>query len=517
MTELERFTALSQELLNPEQPIHVGMLIKRAASKWPEQPAVICQDQVLTYSNLYRQACAFAQVLKERGVQPDDRVLLYWENSLEFFVAYWGIWQTGAVVAPLNVFLHEKELVHIIQDAQPKALVISDTLHAQLSSQALDPKLNLLTNADLQTAAQAALLPTVVSNCTVVERNIDNLAALLYTSGTTGFPKGVMLNSRTIITNAIQGISRFDTRAGDSVYSALPLFHSFPQNVCVWSTTIIGAASIIVPKVERNLLIDAFKYKPTFVIAVPALYGLFCRMKNVPFGPVRYFFSGGDALPDRIREAFELVYKRKLCNGYGLTETGPYIAVDLDDYTQVTNTVGRPFIGISYSLRDSSTGHEVEPGSVGVLWVKGDNVMLGYYNAPEATQAVLQDGWLNTGDLARIDTNGKIVLVGRERDLISNKGLKIYPQEVENILLSHEEVIHAAVIGVEENYEEVPIALVSSKTTTPDQLAQELKALCARSLAAYKVPRRIIVRKELPVTATGKVNKKQLKAEYTQP
>ena len=282
----------------------------------------------------------------------------------------------------------------------------------------------------------------------------------------------------------------------------------------MWSTTVVGATAVIVPKIERKTIIKGIAHAPTLIVAYSCSYGLFCLLRSLRFPRVKYFFAGGDALSDKIRSAFALIYKRKICNGYGLTETSPFISVDIDDYSKPTSNVGEPFIGMQCSIR-SEQGKEQKQGKIGTLWVQGANVMLGYYNAPEATAAIVHEGWLNTGDLAYRDAVGKIVLVGRERDLISNKGLKIYPQEVENILLSHPQILQAAVIGIREDEEEIPVAFVATKGTHDDALIVELRALCVRNLAGYKIPRRFYLRNELPTTATGKVDKKVLKLSYS--
>jgi long-chain acyl-CoA synthetase len=489
--------------------IHVGLLLERAARMWPERTAVICDDQSITYQELYRRALLCADLLRTVGVKPDNRVLIWYENSLDFFIAYFAIWQVGAVVAPLNIFLQEAEFEHILHDAQPAAIIISDARRAALRTVTLSA-IPVISSVDI---AQTADSNITSLNFTTPERDLDQLAALLYTSGTTGFPKGVMLSSRNIVTNALQAIARINGTSDHKVYCALPLFHSLPQNTCVWSNTILGSTAIIISKIERRLLLQGFAHNPDIIVAVPALYGLFALMKNLPLERVSYFVAGGDALSNKIRMAFELVYRRKICNGYGLTETTPFIAVDLDDYTQPTSCVGKPFVGISCEIRDDA-GRVLPAGEIGTLWVSGDNIMLGYYKAPEATAHVLQDGWLQTGDLAYINHDHKIVLVGRERDLIIQKGVKIYPQEVENTLLSHTEVMQAAVIGVQSGDGEIPVAFIGSRTDHPDVLKQELKEFCMQKLSFYKVPREIIILRELPATSTGKVDKKKLKAEY---
>ncbi len=507
MTEKQRFDQLYQSLTINGELIDVNALLQHAAQKWPTNTILICNDESITYGELYKRSLKMANQLTSLGVKPGDRVIIYYENSIEFYIAYFGVWHAGAIVAPLNVFLQEAELLHIIDDAQPAVIIISPTLLEKLKSRPLDTFPPLISDIE-----KTGPLPDEFPKIVLPKRDQNDVAALLYTSGTTGFPKGVMLSSRNIIINTIQGIARFDVGPQDKVFCPLPLFHSLPQNTCVWANTVVGSTAIIIPKIDRTNLLRGIAHKPTMIVAVPALFGLFALMKTIDFGRVRYFISGGDALSDKIRSFFSLLYRRKLGNGYGLTETSPFICVDVDDYTQPTSTVGKPFIGISCSLRDEQ-GNEIPSGDIGTLWVKGDNIMLGYYNAPEATAKVLKDGWLNTGDLAYIDKNGKIVLAGRERDLISNKGVKIYPQEIENLLLSHSSVLQAGVVGFKENDEELPIAFVGSKEENQEALIKELEALCKRNLAFYKVPRRFIIKRELPVTATGKVDKKVLKKE----
>lgn len=504
-TAQQRYSKLYNSLSFDNQLIHVGLLLKRAANSWPEKTYVICNDEKISYKELYYRSTYLAKQLQSYGVKKNDRVIILWENSIEFYIAYFATWHIGAIVAPLNVFLTEYEVTHIIEDAEPSLILVSETQRDKIKSN----KKSVPIISEINRKTKVSLDHEIP----VVDRNLDDTAAILYTSGTTGFPKGVMLSSRNIIVNTIQGISHLEFSSEDSVFCALPLFHSLPQNTCLWSTAVIGATAIISPKIARKNLIEGLKYQPTVIVAVPALYGLFCKMRDIDFPNVRYFFSGGDALSDKIRSYFSLIYRRKLCNGYGLTETSPFICVDTDDYIQQTNTVGKSFVGIKCSIRNDKN-EELPQGSIGVLWVKGENVMQGYYKAPELTREVLKDGWFNTGDLAYVDENGKIVLAGREKDLIIHKGLNIYPQEIENILLSHPKVIHAGVIGIRENDEEFPIAFVASDEKKHEKLAEQLYELCKRNLAPYKIPTKFIIKKILPLTTTGKVDKKKLKEEY---
>lgn len=486
--------------------MYAGHLLQRAARQWPQNIALICQQDSITYKDLYFRSLLFGEKLKTIGIKKRDRIIIAYENSINFYIAYWAVWHLGAIVTPVNTLLHPKELEHIINDAQPTILIVSPKQHEKV--QALNITLPPIMGEE--TFDRTTPLPTTLPDIKLETLDNDEMAALLYTSGTTGMPKGVMLSSRNILTNLVQGASRLDVSTKDRAYCALPLFHSLTQNTCVWGPPLIGCSVILVPKIDRTSLVEGLTHQPTIMIGVPSLYGFFCRLRNAPFKNISHFFSGADALPDKIRLYFELIYQRKLCNGYGLTETSPVISFDLQDHLVPTNTVGKPVIGVQCQLRDED-GTILSQG-IGTLWIKGDNVMLGYYNAPEATQSVLVDGWLNTGDLAYIDEEGNIVICGREKDLVVNKGIKIYPQEVENILMSHPAVLMAALVGKPDKHGEIAIAFIMAKD--PSQtLAQELRDLCANNLAAYKIPHDFIIVNELPLTSTNKVDKKILRKQ----
>ena len=506
-SEKERFSILLQSLHYNGNLLFAGQLLQRAAQLFAERCAIICRGNSVTYAELYAQACAVSYVLHNAGIKPHDRICIWFENSIDFYSAYYGAWQCGAVVVPLNVFLQQRELAHIIQDASPSLMLVSKKLKEKLIELPHERVPLILTEDDFSYNG------SVDTNKEIPALDPDELAILLYTSGTTGLPKGVMLSSRNILVNMVQGAARFNARSDDRAYCPLPLFHSFAQVCVVWGSVFMGCSVILIPSITRRLLLEGLAHNPTIIIGVPALYGLFCMMKKLQFKAVRYFICGGDALPDRIREGFELLYRRRLCNGYGLTETSPLIALNIDDVLLPTNCVGKPVYNIEISLRDKS-GALVAQGSVGELLVKGANVMQGYFNAPQLTEQVLYNGWFCTGDLARLDEKGRIIIVGRVKDLIINKGMNIYPQEIENVLLLHEKIMRAAVIGVPtEKDGEVPHAYVQSKDLD-EQDEPQLIEWCRKHLAAYKVPRSVKVRKSLPLTSLAKVDKVRLKEEY---
>jgi long-chain acyl-CoA synthetase len=475
-------------------------MLYRAAHAWPSKTALLCGEEAISFSELYNSAAKLTKKLQNNVTSPQNIIVIMYENSISFYIAYWAAWQTGAIVAPLNTYLHENEVKITLNNAQPNLIL------ASLKQQKKLPE----TIGDAVMYDESHIIRTETEHAiTIPERDPHECRVILYTSGTTGTPKGVMLSSHNILTNVAQGTTCFEINHHERVYASLPLFHSFMQNACIWTPMLLGATTIVIPRVARHDLLTGLAHSPTIILGIPQLYGLFCKIAGATFPHVKLFISGGDALPDKIRMGFELLYRRKICNGYGLTETAPFLAVDGEGAAVPTSTIGRALPGIEVSIRDDKE-HTLAPNEIGVLWVKGDNIMLGYFNAPDATDAIIKNGWLNTGDLATIDDHGNIVLCGRAKDLIVHKGFNIYPQEIENVLMSHTDVIMAGVIGEIQNNEEIPVAYVASQKK-PETLIPELRELCKQHLAAYKIPRTFHVQTNLPTTSTGKVDKKSLK------
>lgn len=504
-SEQKRFNALYPKILHNGKIMHIGRLLQQAAQRLQDHTAIVFEDQQISYRTLYEHAVAVSRLLLQKGVKPGERVLLLLENSPEFYIGYFGITQVGAVVAPLNVFLKERELAHIITDAQPVLMITSKEFLPLLQSAGV-PLPEIVTDIH-------QLPRQNIGDFEPISLQPDDMAALLYTSGTTGLPKGVMLSSANIMINVLQGITRFELTHHDRIFAVLPLFHSFAQNTCVWSPMLIGCTVILVRKIDRRLIVQGMAQKPTVFLGVPALYGFLCLLKTVPTKTIRCFVSGGDAMPDRIRAAFELIYRRKICSGYGMTETSPFISGSMYEATMPTNSVGKPLIGIETQIRHQQGG-VVPQGTIGVLWLKGPNVMLGYYHEAAMTREVLVDGWLNTGDFAYQDREGNLVITGRLKDIIKHKGIIIYPPEIENVIMGHPNVLRVAVIGKDDEANgQVPIAFVQIKQDEAD-MSEALRQLCKKSLAAYKVPREFYCGvAELPLTATGKVDKKKLRAD----
>lgn len=505
--EAQLFKQFYDAIIRQEHIDYIGLILQRAAQLYPKSTALECSDKNMSYHDLYYHACQLSIKLKERGVKQNDRVLLLFENSIEFYVAYFGILQIGAIAVPVNTFLHERELVHIIKDAAPVLFICSSSRSEKLAefSASLPPMI------DEKSFELERHVPELLPPFEVARLAFDAMAVLLYTSGTTGFPKGVMLSSRNMLTNVMQLLARFGMIRQERVFAVLPLFHSFAQNICIWASIIMGCTVIVVPKIERRALLDGLERKPTIFLGVPALFGILSLLKTAPVDSVIYFISGGDALPDKIRAAFSLIYRRKICSGYGTTEASPVVSADLEDVTELTNCTGTVLEGISCAIRNEQ-GDDLPPNHIGQLWLKGDTIMLGYYNAPEINKEAFKNGWFATGDLAYFDDRNKLVITGRIKDLIINKGIKIYPQEVENIILLDPNVMLVGVIGIDDpDVGQVPIAYVQIRHKQ-EGIENALKELCMQHLASYKVPRQFICSLQaLPTTTTGKVDKKVLR------
>lgn len=513
--EAQAFKELKKTFSDSDGLCWPAKLLERAYQSWPDRHVVIAQQKKLTYRELFYLVVEHAQTLHKHGVGSGDRVLLICENSIEFFVAYLSAWHRGAVIVPINVFLHEKELAYIIADAKPKIIIASQQQQEKLqqaeknyATEQFPPVL------DVHSFTQQQVTNIETSEFFKAPRlSPETLCVLLYTSGTTGTPKGVMLSAKNVITNAMQAYARFllyDIKDNERFFCVLPLFHVFAQNTCIWLPLMLGASIVVVPKIDRKMILEGLAGKPTVFLGFPALFGLLCMIKTAPLESIKFFVSGADMLPDKIRSAFQLVYGRKICAGYGLTEASPVVAVNEDNEDALTMVVGRPLAGLECRVCDEY-GIAVPTGVVGILFIKGDNVMMGYFNAPQATAQVLSpDGWLNTGDLAYLSTDGKLAICGRNKDVIIHKGFNIYPAEIENILLRHPQVFKAAVIGkLDDDFGQIPVAYVATKQAG-ESLEKELKLLCGSNLASYKIPRTIICLEDLPMNATGKVDKKRL-------
>ncbi len=497
-------------------------MLEESARRYSDRVALIFERRRINYRKLTEAVSRLATGLLNLGIKPGEKIGILLSNSPEYVFSYFGILKTGAVTLPLNSFLKTEELRYILEDAGVKFLITSSDFlemvnQLRIRVKSLE-KIIIVGKTISGTVSFEELLASLPLKSGPVLLP-EEVAFLLYTSGTTGHPKGVMLTHQNLLSNALSCARAIRISKRDNFICLLPMFHSFTFTVCILIPLSVGGRVTIVAsvrpfkKVIRCILVN----RVTVLVGIPALYNLLADF-NLPrlfflfrfLNPLHFCISGAASLPVEVLARFEKEFRLPLLEGYGLTEASPVVSFNPLKGIRKPGSVGLPLPEIEVKVVDKN-GRRLLTGEVGELLVKGANVMKGYYNQPEETKEVLSEGWLATGDLAKIDRDGYIYIVDRKKDMVNVRGLNVYPREVEEVFYHHPAVAEVAVIGVkDEEKGEVPVAYVAlkegEKTTE-----KELLSFCRESIASYKVPRRIIFKASLPKTITGKILKKELR------
>jgi long-chain acyl-CoA synthetase len=514
------------------------------AQRFPHRVALEFLGRSLTYLELWREVEAFAKGLQEAGLRPGDRVAIMLPNSPQFVIAFYGTLLAGGVGVNVNPMYTPRELRHQLQDAGVQALVILDQLLPRYQEVKAEVPVRLLVRTGIQDYLpfpKNLLYPLMLrrkgqapkalegvpwraflkrGRPEPVAVDLDDLALLQYTGGTTGLAKGAMLTHRNLSSNALQVRAWIpDFREGEEVVlGAIPFFHVYGMTVAM-NLALLGAAKLVLlPRPEIGPIVEAIeKHRVTLFPGVPTLYVAFNNFPGIEkrdLKSVRACISGSAPLPLEVAERFEKLTGAKLVEGYGLTEASPVTHCNPLYGERRLGSVGLPLPGVDAKVVDEE-GKEVPLGEVGELIVKGPNVMKGYWNRPEETQKALKDGWLFTGDLARMDQDGYFYIVDRKKDMIIAGGYNIYPREVEEVLYGHEAVQEAAVVGVPDPYrgETVAAFIVLKEAYRGKVTEKDIEAFCRANLAAYKVPRIIQFRDSLPKSSVGKILKRELTKE----
>jgi long-chain acyl-CoA synthetase len=514
------------------------------AQRFPRRVALEFLGRSLTYRELWREVEAFAKGLQEAGLRPGDRVAIMLPNSPQFVIAFYGTLLAGGVGVNVNPMYTPRELRHQLKDAGVQALVILDQLLPRYQEVKAEVPVRLLVRTGIQDYLpfpKNLLYPLMLrrkgqapkalegvpwraflkrGRPEPVAVDLDDLALLQYTGGTTGLAKGAMLTHRNLSSNALQVRAWIpDFREGEEVVlGAIPFFHVYGMTVAM-NLALLGAAKLVLlPRPEIGPIVEAIeKHRVTLFPGVPTLYVAFNNFPGIEkrdLKSVRACISGSAPLPLEVAERFEKLTGAKLVEGYGLTEASPVTHCNPLYGERRLGSVGLPLPGVDAKVVDEE-GKEVPLGEVGELIVKGPNVMKGYWNRPEETQKALKDGWLFTGDLARMDQDGYFYIVDRKKDMIIAGGYNIYPREVEEVLYGHEAVQEAAVVGVPDPYrgETVAAFIVLKEAYRGKVTEKDIEAFCRANLAAYKVPRIIQFRDSLPKSSVGKILKRELTIE----
>jgi long-chain acyl-CoA synthetase len=491
---------------------NLAQLLTHTAARSPERPALKLDDAEVSYAELDQAAARVAGLLHAKGVRPGDRVGVMLPNVPHFAVVYYGILRAGGVVVPMNVLLKEREVGFYLSDSDARLVFawhqFADAAHAGSDEAHADCLL-------VEPGEFEALLGRSERGEEVVERSGGDTAVILYTSGTTGTPKGAELTHDNLRRNVEIAAGLFGVDRDTVTLGALPLFHSFGQT-CGLNTTIrAGGCLTLIPRFEAGRALEIIQRDRVAVFeGVPTVYAALLshpRRADFDTSTLRVCVSGGAALPVEVMRNFERAFGCSILEGYGLSETSPVASFNHPERQRKPGSIGTPVAGVHMKLVGEDGG-EVPPGEVGEVAIRGHNVMKGYWRRPEATADAIRDGWFHTGDLARVDDDGYFFIVDRKKDMVIRGGYNVYPREVEEVLYEHPAVREAAVIGVPhpELGEEVAaaVALVAGAEVEEREIVQFVKA----QLAAYKYPRLVWFVDELPKGPTGKILRREVRA-----
>ena len=491
-------------------------LLSRAAFERPDRVAIKLDQIEHSYAALDKAATQAAGLLSAHGVQPGDRVGIMLPNIPHFPICYYGALRAGAVVVPMNPLLKEREVAFHLSDSEAKVLLawhdVADA--AQAGAKQADADCILLKSGEFD-----ALLARCPPPAEIAERRLDDPAVLLYTSGTTGTPKGAELTHDNLLRNVEITVELFGFDERSVTLGALPLFHAFGQTCALNATVSVGGMLTLIPRFDAGMALDIIERdRVTIFEGVPTMYAAMLnhpRAGEADASSLEVCVSGGAALPIEIMHAFEEKFDCQILEAYGLSETSPVASSNRRDRERKPGSIGLPIDGVEMRVIDNQ-GTEVPQGGIGEVAIRGHNVMKGYWRRPQETaDAIDKDGWFKTGDLASVDEDGYFFIVDRKKDLVIRGGYNVYPREVEDVLYEHPDVHQAAVIGIPHNVlgEEVAAAVVlkAGAHSTP----AELRAFVKLRIAAYKYPRHIWFVDELPQGPSGKILKREIKPPDT--
>lgn len=496
--------------------MNIAHHIERGHLFFPDKIALIFEDKSYTYKQLDQLVNQVANGLGGLGIQKGDRVALFLPNIPEFVISYLGVLKIGAIAVSINVMLKSAEVSYILNDCAALAIITTESLCQQVSEADL-PELQHILIAEGRVNKGISLAQVIANtspDASIVKMDRYAPASIVYTSGTTGFPKGATLSHGNIISNIDSHNRCCGMQKEDRLLLYLPLFHCFGQNA-ILNAGLNVCATIILERrfdIEETLTTIA-KQQVTMFFGVPTVFIWLLNADTSKYNleSVRYYFSAAAPLPIEVSQNWQDKYGFVIYEGYGLTETSPCASYNHDLKYKV-GSIGTPIENVEIKIVDGE-GNQVPPGELGEIVIKGPNVMQGYWNRPFETQEVIKNGWFHTGDIGRMDEEGFFYIIDRLKDMINVFGLKVYPTEVENVIYQHPDVAEVAVYGVLDAGVEIVkanIVLKDGHKVTKEQIV----GFCSERMAAYKVPRAVKFVDSIPKNPTGKVLKRILKTEF---
>jgi long-chain acyl-CoA synthetase len=527
------------EINSPNQPLY--QILQIASGAYREKPAVAFMGAFIDFGVVKKQVDRLATALQKLSVVKGDRVGIMLPNCPQYLIGFFAVVRLGAIVVNVNPIYTPREVEMVAKDSGMRAIIALDLLAPNIFGvRAYTAIEQVIVTSLLDYSATPDKAPPAPEGALSFKSLIDgvaevdlprveidpaeDVAVLQYTGGTTGVPKGAMLTHRNLYANTLQSWAWAGplTRQGDERYlMVIPYFHIYGQTVGLLLGAWNGAMQIPIPKFDPNLLIEAIKqHRPTFFPGAPTLYISMLNhpeIKTCGLEYVRRFNSGSAPLPIEVIEQFEKISGAMLYEGYGLTEASPTTHSTPTLAKRKVGSVGLPFPSTECKIVDLETGERVVPvGETGELCVRGPQVMKGYWNRPEETAIALRDGWLYTGDVARMDEDGFFYIVQRKKDMIIVSGFNVYPNEVEDVLFTHPAVLEAAVIGVPDPYRGEAVKAFITLRPGATATADEVIEFCRASLAKYKVPTLVEFMPSLPKSAVGKVLRRELREMESQ-
>ncbi|MCW3990091.1 MAG: long-chain fatty acid--CoA ligase [Candidatus Bathyarchaeota archaeon] len=529
----------------PEIPLYA--LLDQSAEKHPDATALIHQDKRITYRELKEDVDRFATALQKMGVARRDRVALFLPNIPQFVIGYYGALKAGAIVTAISPQYKEREVAHQIQDSGAETLVVLDRLYPVVEKvrgelgleriivtgikdylptvkRVLGSLLGSVPSYDVEMGEGMHLFLELIKGYPPSPEPVEvdakeDLALLQYTGGTTGIPKGAMLTHFNLVSNALMCNAWLGAREGEEIQiNVLPLYHIYGMTMTMNNAVASAGSMVLFPRFDaKEVLASIQKYKATLFSGVPTLYTALINTPDITeydLSSIKFCISGASPLPPEVQKRFMELTGGVLVEGYGLTEASPVTHANPMDSTLETVKIGS--IGLAWpdtvaGIMDRETGELLLYGDIGELVIRGPQVMKGYWNMPEEAAEVLKDGWLHTGDIARVDEEGYYYIVDREKDLIKFRGYSVYPREIEDVLYEHPAVKVAAVVGRPDDVSgEIPKAFLVLKEGA-EATEEEMIEFVRERIAPYKRIREVEFRDELPMTPVGKVLKKDLR------
>jgi long-chain acyl-CoA synthetase len=496
---------------------NLARILTETVQRHPDRPALKLDDTVLSYAQLEDASARVAGLLKAHGLEPGDRAGIMLPNLPYFGVIYYGILRAGGVVVPMNPLLKGREVNFYLSDPGAKWIFAWTDFIAAAREGAEQAGAECF---EVKPGEFERLLGGQEPDHGLADRAGDDTAVILYTSGTTGTPKGAELTHSNMYENCRWGsVDLVDVTETDVTLGALPLFHSFGQTCCLNGAVKAGGCLTMIPRFDPAKALEIIQRdKVTIFEGVPTMYHALLHHPNrgdYDVSCLRICVSGGSAMPVEVMRGFEEAFNCIILEGYGLSETSPVASFNQPGRERKPGSIGTPIQGVEMKVVDDE-GAEVPQGEVGEIAIRGHNIMKGYWNRPDATREVLSDdGWFRTGDMARMDEDGYFFIVDRKKELIIRGGYNVYPREIEEVLYEHPAILEAAVVGVpdESMGEEVGAAVVLKEGQEAD--AKDIQAFVKERVAAYKYPRRIWFLDGLPKGPTGKILKREIEVPET--